>query len=75
MNTWFVNSPKVWVTVYSVTTLWHKCVSIVIIFLIQFLSQDIVQALEDPNGTEVLFALLESGANVTLPTKVSSPHI
>ena len=45
------------------------------IFIIQFLSQDIVQALEDPNGTEVLFALLESGANVTLPTKVSSPHI
>ena len=39
------------------------------------MSQDIVDALEDPNGTEVLVALLESGANVTLPTKVSSQHI
>ena len=39
------------------------------------MSQDIVNALEDPNGTEVLVALLESGANVTLPTKVSSQHM
>ena len=39
------------------------------------MSQDIVNALEDPNGTEVLVALLESGANVALPTKVSSQRM
>lgn len=48
----------------------HSHVNVCSCTCMQFLSQDIVQALEDPDGIEVLSALLESGANINLPTKV-----
>jgi len=33
--------------------------------------QDVISAIEDPDGLEMLTALVESGAKINLPTQVS----
>lgn len=44
---------------------------IMILLLAQTCGQDVISAIEDPDGLEMLTALVESGAKINLPTQVS----